>query len=193
VKTATFGVTTLALSLLASPAAATNPGSFWWMGQPGYPLFSQTEADVKNVGPAPQWWWWSWGWDFTNKTEVASWPTFSRREPDLRLMPPKQYDHPYSGPGVLLIIPAASQNEVREWCPDAVFPKAGAYGCAQMKGWGCRVVIAPVADMKAVGLTKDMVVRHEVAHCNGWPNHHPGALPVEDWAVDMSAYDARQP
>jgi hypothetical protein len=29
-----------------------------------------------------------------------------------------------------------------------------------------------------------MVMRHETAHCNGWPGDHPGALPYEEWASD---------
>jgi hypothetical protein len=44
-------------------------------------------------------------------------------------------------------------------------------------------VTASVADMKAVGLTMDITMRHETAHCNGWPGDHRGALPIEDWAL----------
>jgi hypothetical protein len=48
VTTALF--TLFTLSLLATPAAA-GAGSFWWMGQPGCPLFNQTEADVAQSAP----------------------------------------------------------------------------------------------------------------------------------------------
>jgi hypothetical protein len=44
-------------------------------------------------------------------------------------------------------------------------------------------VVAPEADMKVVGLTMDITLRHEIAHCNGWPGDHRGALPIEDWAL----------
>jgi hypothetical protein len=38
--------------------------------------------------------------------------------------------------------------------------------------------------MKAVGLTMEITLRHETAHCNAWPNDHRGALPIEDWAPE---------
>jgi hypothetical protein len=40
--------------------------------------------------------------------------------------------------------------------------------------------------MKVVGLTMEITLRHETAHCNGWPNDHRGALPIEDWAPDAT-------
>ena len=32
--------------------------------------------------------------------------------------------------------------------------------------------------------TPEFVLRHEIAHCNGWPADHRGALPLEEWASD---------
>src|SRR4051794_41102065 len=104
----------------------------------------------------------------------------------LRLMPPKEYDHPFRGPGELIVTYAKSQGEVRDQCPGAVWPRAGAFGCSRNKSWGCQVVIAPEADAKRVGLTTDVLLRHEIAHCNGWPSDHRGASPIEDWATDAT-------
>jgi hypothetical protein len=106
------------------------------------------------------------------------------------LIPPKEYDHPFRGPGALVVTRAASQDEVREKCVGAVWPRAGAFGCAHTKLWGCWIVVAPEADMKVVGLTMEITLRHETAHCNGWPNDHRGALPVEDWALMDPPEDA---
>jgi hypothetical protein len=187
VKTATIGVTQLTLLLLATPAAAD------FLGPPpppqsGLPKWLGLFDKPKEV--APYWVAWTAAWDTVVKTEEASWPDPPRvpvkvsSPRGLRLVPPPQYDHPYSGPGKLRIIYASSQDEVRQLCPLAVFPKAGAYGCAHSNiPEGCLVVIAPAADIKAVGLTTSLVIRHETGHCNGWPGDHHGALSLEDWAV----------
>jgi hypothetical protein len=101
----------------------------------------------------------------------------------IRLMPPTEYDHPYSGSGDLRVTDAVSQDDVRGLCVGAVWPKVGALGCSMKKVWGCHVVLAPEADLKRVGLTRGLTLRHEIAHCNGWPADHRGALPIEDWAL----------
>jgi hypothetical protein len=141
----------------------------------------------------PQWLVWTANWKTVDKWVTTAWPDppyFPSRARELRLAPPKEYDHPYTGPGVLRIIYAKSQDEVRQLCPRTVFPKAGAYGCAPSNYEGCVVVIAPEADVKAVGLWMSLLIRHEIAHCNGWPGDHRGALPIEDWAVFDNSEDA---
>jgi hypothetical protein len=39
--------------------------------------------------------------------------------------------------------------------------------CAQTKMWGCSVVVPPEADMKAVGLTMEIILRHETVSLAG--------------------------
>jgi hypothetical protein len=171
VKIATIGVTTLAVWLVANPAAAIIFGK----------------------DPFPYWLDSATGWATVNKWVTTAWPEPPRMPTkvtrELRLVPPKVYDHPYVGPGVLRVIYAKSQDEVRQLCPRTLFPKAGAYGCAPTNSEGCVVVVAPEADIKAVGLWMSLVIRHETAHCNGWPGDHPGALPVEDWAIFDNSED----
>ena len=58
---------------------------------------------------------------------------------------------------------------------------------------GCVVVLAPEEDMKRVGVWMDIIRRHEIAHCNGWPGDHRGALPIEDWAPEDNAYTPTAP
>src|SRR5262245_45086669 len=36
------------------------------------------------------------------------------------------------------------------------------------------ILVGPAQTWQAVGLTRNLVVRHEVAHCNGWSGDHPG-------------------
>ena len=58
---------------------------------------------------------------------------------------------------------------------------------------GCWIVLAPEEDMKRVGVWMDLIRRHEIAHCNGWPGDHRGALPIEDWAPEDNAYTPTAP
>jgi hypothetical protein len=171
-------ISLLALTLLATPAVAQAPT----------PSSTTTVAKTNKTAPPVE----RPGVTVVAKTKEPALPAQSqpklpaKSEPKregLRLMPPKEYDHPYSGAGALVVTHAASQNEVRELCPRAAFPRAGAFGCAQTLPGGCWVVVAPEADMKVVGLTMDITLRHEIAHCNGWPGDHRGALPIEDWAL----------
>jgi hypothetical protein len=93
------------------------------------------------------------------------------------IVPPPEYDHPYTG-GTLEIVRIEIAGdrpvEMIEPC------QKERIGCAQRTFTGCRVYI--VGDeylkrketaQKKIGLDYDMVLRHEVAHCNGWPHDHP--------------------
>jgi hypothetical protein len=100
-----------------------------------------------------------------------------------RLLPPKEFDHPFAGE--LIVFTARDQDEVRAMCPRTQFPPLGALGCAPNIGPGrCRIVLAPDADIIKAGHPPELVKRHEIAHCNGWPADHRGALPYEEWASD---------
>lgn len=85
------------------------------------------------------------------------------------LLPPSEYDHPY--PGDVQINLMDSQfvgKECRAWSGQpAPFDAAG---CAWVADDDTCVVVlagrtrkAPIAD----------ILRHEIAHCNGWPADHP--------------------
>jgi hypothetical protein len=102
----------------------------------------------------------------------------------LRVVPPKAFDRPYPAPGKVIVVTARDQNHVRELCPTTVFP-AEALGCAQLTpSWDCKIVVAADDVVKAAGFPPELVRRHEIAHCNGWPADHRGALPLEEWASD---------
>ena len=89
-------------------------------------------------------------------------------------LPPPEYDHPYSG--IVVTTVAKSLEHVRELCP---IPNAK-YGCAFRYGTGCLIVLAPDADIVAVGWTTELAKRHEIGHCNGWPANHPNARTTFD-------------
>jgi hypothetical protein len=98
-----------------------------------------------------------------------------------RLVPPPEYDRPFAAN--VIVITARDQKHVRELCPKAVFTGA-ALGCASLTpSWDCKIVVAADDVIKAAGYPPELVRRHEIAHCNGWPADHRGALPAEEWAV----------
>jgi hypothetical protein len=88
--------------------------------------------------------------------------------------PPAVFDpleHPYTGD---LTIIKTSMQHVKEICP--VFqPGIPPLACATHDPGWCRITIARDEDIKAVGWDPNRVLRHELAHCNGWPGDHPGA------------------
>jgi hypothetical protein len=99
-----------------------------------------------------------------------------------RLVPPPEYDRPFAAK--VIVVPARDQDHVRELCPKAKFTGA-ALGCAHLtSSWDCRIVLAADSVIKAAGFPPELVKRHEIAHCNGWPADHPGALAFEEWATD---------
>ena len=99
------------------------------------------------------------------------------------LIPPAEYDRPYKGELVVQI--ARDEDHVRELCPRAVFsPRTGALGCMKTRTEDvyCRIVMAPDDVIKAAGFPPELVKRHEIGHCNGWPADHKGARAWQDWA-----------
>jgi hypothetical protein len=101
---------------------------------------------------------------------------------ELKIVPPPKYDHPYAGN--LAIWPVKTQQQVRDACPNAKFNLGHALACTWRFPGGetCRIVMVPDDQIKAAGLPVELVKRHEIAHCNGWPADHDGALPYVEWA-----------
>lgn len=102
----------------------------------------------------------------------------------MTLLPPAQYDHPPAVPVVEHVLPF---EVLQQWCGS--FPKvggtrgmgrppAGQYfnGCSStlvVEGKPmCFVWYLPGSDPRQDDV--QTVIRHERAHCNGWPGDHPG-------------------
>jgi hypothetical protein len=94
------------------------------------------------------------------------------------ILPPLEYDHPYSGK--LTIIRLATGDEMRFAC--LLGTRAFKFGlppmgCSQ-RLWrsarSCDVHIVADNVLATVGLTYELMLRHEIGHCNGWPGDHPG-------------------
>jgi hypothetical protein len=81
-----------------------------------------------------------------------------------QLEPPAKYNHPYHGPVEERVMPVA---EVRALCT-SVGASGPFVACAWVSDGVCHIVLpndepAPVSTYR----------RHEIAHCNGWPENHP--------------------
>ena len=85
-----------------------------------------------------------------------------------RLDPPAQYDHAYAGEVDLRQISRA--NVWKECSRDgAVKMRRDVAGCARVQEGVCIIHLA----MKTRRAPLEAILRHEIAHCNGWPGHHP--------------------
>ena len=92
--------------------------------------------------------------------------------------PPLEYDHPYAGN--LTIERVADPEALLVQCPTL----KNAVGCAkfpQDRSW-CKIFIVSdeYINSKSIPATRTLFgysyqnfLRHELAHCNGWPADHP--------------------
>lgn len=94
--------------------------------------------------------------------------SFSRQQP---FLPPVAFDFPYPG---RLTVTRVGPEEMRLVCP---LPKSGqtTVGCAHVGRGRCEIIALDDQTLKALGWNYDILLRHELARCNGWPADHPGA------------------
>jgi len=97
-------------------------------------------------------------------------------------MPPAKYDKPYGGALTEWRVPLGKATAkcnalARDLGHPADNPRMvngrALYGCAYPLKGECFIVYSfdPSGADKRMA---DNVRRHETAHCNGWPSHHPG-------------------
>lgn len=96
-------------------------------------------------------------------------PTFWRPA-----LPPVEYDRPYEGQ--LIVTKWKDYSLLRSICHkditvDAIACSIRTWDIATGKPISCLIMLGPKAWDDARAL------RHEVGHCLGWPNDHPGARP----------------
>jgi hypothetical protein len=86
-------------------------------------------------------------------------------------LPPVEYDKPYDGK---ITIETVTNEQLRARCAAA---SQSSLGCAFPGANSCRILLVDEATMKAAGWAVEVMLRHERAHCNGWPQSHPGRRP----------------
>lgn len=82
-------------------------------------------------------------------------------------LPPVEYDRYYDG--LELIIRIAD-----DLLFECGLPRETTMGCAKPRGNTCTIILREDAFIRSLGWTTAIVLRHEMAHCNGWPSNHPG-------------------
>src|SRR5262245_23743460 len=86
--------------------------------------------------------------------------------------PPQEFDHAYDGR--VHVEEVATQDDIRtRVCSRWKYP-GQALGCSQVIARICVIFKVSDQEIRAAGHDPDVFMRHEIAHCNGWPNHHPG-------------------
>jgi hypothetical protein len=90
-------------------------------------------------------------------------------------LPPAEFDH--ATKDAVEIIDMPTEKELREVCHlTEAYRGANVVGCAAPKGQlafdRCIIYLGPRPAW--AGLTRNIVIRHETGHCNGWPGDHPG-------------------
>jgi hypothetical protein len=89
-------------------------------------------------------------------------------------LPPAQYDVAYRGDAIIWI--AAEKKDVRELCSKITDPHWSGLACALGTKDRLRCIIYRVKNdvLRAAGYHPNLVMRHEVGHCNGWIDHESG-------------------
>jgi hypothetical protein len=96
----------------------------------------------------------------------------------LSTMPPADYDVQYKG--ILTITRVQSEEDIREICAVPA-QQIRASACAKRSHTAspnqpapyCRIFVVTDKILKSMGATWEFTLRHELAHCNGWPADHP--------------------
>ena len=101
-------------------------------------------------------------------------------DPNFGIVPPKEFDRPYEGE--LVITVARDQTHLSELCSGTRLPPGSrALACAERTASTCKIFLPPRASTD-LDWPLALIVRHEIAHCNGWAWDHPGAGPFKTWA-----------
>jgi hypothetical protein len=93
-----------------------------------------------------------------------------------KYIPPAKYDHAFDGP--LVVIEWGTPQETADKCGlKPSVPSNHIVGCAWPAAvspipGSCVILHAYEKDLERFGLTVNGVLRHEIAHCNGWPSDH---------------------
>jgi len=97
----------------------------------------------------------------------------------LMFMPPAKYDKPFTG-GDLTIFRVATQQDIRDICLGFNKQKSlPATACSKTnQTTRCYIFVLTDQALKTIGSNYAIVLRHELAHCNGWPEDHAGGKKV---------------
>jgi hypothetical protein len=89
----------------------------------------------------------------------------------IKQLPPVKYDHPTKVP--VEIHDLDSEESLREECGfQNLHTDRTIIGCADPKSDRCDIYLGPIP--ASTGITRNINIRHEIGHCNGWSGDHAG-------------------
>lgn len=94
-----------------------------------------------------------------------------RSLPPQLILPPVEFDKPYTGPLVELRVDSAEDLKIK--CNNPFSPPAIPLACAFPMTQSCVIILVSDDAIRAAGYEPDHVRRHEIGHCNGWSKTHP--------------------
>lgn len=100
---------------------------------------------------------------------------------DRYIEPPELFTSPYAGK--LKILRDQPKSTLKAVCPRdslGLIPVACASWAPISEPPRCTIWLAPDEVVRARGWPITLVLRHELAHCNGWPANHLGAKLAKD-------------
>ena len=109
------------------------------------------------------------------QTSPAPVPLPRQDTPGWAVLPPPEYDKPFTGKLTEIRVPPETMRAI---CPKTIFPLTLACAYPTRDQSECLIIMLSDELIKAAGWTPEIVRRHEVGHCNGFPADHRGARPL---------------
>lgn len=83
-------------------------------------------------------------------------------------LPPIEYDHPFKGKVKITVVDNEAEMQTACGMPGVVY----LMGCAHLDGKVCVIHLRDEETLRRNRRTRlDILLRHEVGHCNGWRGH----------------------
>src|SRR5262249_24629252 len=95
----------------------------------------------------------------------------------LKTLPPVEYDHPYAGDLYILDGKSRCTTDIN-------------IACAEPHDTWCLISYQKEQVIRW-SWTINLVIKHEIAHCNGWSGHHEGARLYEAGTTGPAAFADR--
>jgi hypothetical protein len=94
------------------------------------------------------------------------------------ILPPVEYDKHYDGDLTIKIVPDIISLKAACVSGDNPLPAGMMLACAWHNAKSCVIYMVEDRVMREHNWNTGLLLRHEIAHCNGWPADHPGERAV---------------
>jgi len=98
-----------------------------------------------------------------------------QNSPGWAVLPPPEYDKPFPGKLQEIRVPPETMRAI---CPKTALPLTLACTYPTHDQRECLIIMVSDEIIRAAGWSPEIVRRHEVGHCNGFPSDHRGMRPL---------------